>query len=117
RKDREGIHHTYPHFEVSGNFRDHAQELRKFDTRIHSVLAVVLGSKPDFPASVCNSCANVFHNLIRWKRMQFAPCIFYNAVRAGEIAALGDLADMNIRIGTLAWNIEKTQGFGSPELK
>ncbi len=49
--------------------------------------------------------------------MQFASCIFYNAIGTGKIAALGDLADVNIRVGTLTRNIEKTQWFGSPKFK
>jgi hypothetical protein len=116
-KDREGIHHSNPHFEVPGNFRDHAQEFRKFDTCIHSILTVILGSEPDFPASVCDSCMDIFDYLIWRKRVQFTSCIFYNTIRTGEIAALGDLRDVNIWIEALAWNIEEAHGFGSPKFK
>ena len=36
--------------------------------------------------------------------------MFYNAVGAGEVAALRDLADVNIGVGALAWNIQEARG-------
>ena len=96
REDGKGVHHPDPHFEVAGDFRDHAQEFREFDTCIHAVLAVVLGGEPDFPAALCNCGADVFYDFLRRERAELAPCILYDTVGAGEVAALGDLADMNI---------------------
>ncbi len=98
REDREGIHHSYSHLEVAWDFRDHMQEFREFDACIHSVLAVILGSKPDFPAAVCNCRADIFNYFVRRERAEFTSCMLYNAVGAGEIAALRDLADVNIGV-------------------
>ena len=43
--------------------------------------------------------------------------MLYNAVGAGEVAALGNLADVNIGVGALAWDIQEAQGFRGPDFK
>jgi hypothetical protein len=43
--------------------------------------------------------------------------MLYNAIGAGEVTALRNLANVNIGVGAFAWNIQEAQGFGCMDFK